>query len=232
MSVAPLKPLRLELVGHSTGGFPSQEEMNRKTIELLERDNRRCGYCGHFSPLLRGLEVDHEDGDHSNWDIKNLGLACHWCHATRHLEFSLRAGAVLVHVDYPQTGISRLTTQCAQASHLALIYDKIAQKGVDRREHNFPNGALGSVDYLLRRQINRGDVAGAQKQLEKLNADSIRIMFPSSYINPADTPPPDIKEEAWSAITGFMIRQRTTTLRDNDRRALLADTRKELISNR
>lgn len=229
MSVAPLRPLRLELVGVTTGEIPSIDEMNAKTIQLFDRKKRRCAYCGNFSPLLRGLEVDHLDGDHSNWSMDNIDLACHYCHAARHLEFTLRAGAILVHVDYPQAAISRLTLQCAQATHLLDIYNKIVQKGVERREHNFPDGTLGTIDYKLRRKLDRGDRAGAERTLQALDGEGIRLMFPSSYIDSGATPPPDIKEDDWAAMVGFMARQKTSSLRDNDRRSWLAEARNALI---
>lgn len=229
MTLGPLRPLRLALVGEASGKFPAIEEMNAKTIELFERKKRRCGYCGHFSPLLRGLEVDNLDGDHSNWDIGNLELACHYCHAVRHLEFSLRAGAVLVHVDYPQAGISRLTLQCAQATHLLDVYNKLAEKGVERREHNFRDEILGSIDYKLRNKLNRGDQAGADRMLRELDEIGIRLMFPSSYIYSGAVHPPGIEEEDWNAIVGFMARQKTSNLRDNDRRGWLAEARDKLV---
>lgn len=229
MSLGPLRPLRLGLVGPTTGELPSLEEMNAKTIELMDRRKRRCGYCGHFAPLLRGLEVDNLDGDHSNWSPDNLELACHYCHAARHMEFSLRAGAVLVHVDYTQAAISKLTLHSMQATHFLDIYNKITQKCVERREHNFPDGTLGSIDYKLRRKLNRGDRAGAERTLRYLDEEGIRMMFPSSYINSGATPPPDIKEDDWAAIVGFMTRLKTSSLRDNDRRSWLAEARNALI---
>lgn len=229
MSLAPLRYLRLELVGKTVGEFPTKEEMNAKTIALLDQKQRRCGYCGHFSPLLRGLEVDHLDGNHGNWEASNLELACHYCHAVRHLEFTLRAGAVLVHVDYPQAALSRLSMQSMQATHLLDVYDKLVEKGVERREHNYPNGVLGSIDYKIRRRMNLGDYAGAESMLRSLDNNGVRVMFPSTYINSGATPPPDVDEDDWNAIVGFMTRQKSSSLRDNDRRSWLSGARDALI---
>lgn len=228
MSIGQLRALRLELVGETTGELPSIEEMNEKTISLLDQKKRRCGYCGHFSPLLRGLEVDHLDGNHANWSMENLELACHYCHAARHLEFSLQAGAQLVHVDYPQAAISRLSMQCVQATHLLDVYDKLVEKGVQRREHNAPNGLLGNVDSKIRSRMARGDHAGAKRLVEAMDKGNMRIMFPTTYINSGATPPPGIKEEDWNAIVGFMTRQKSSSLRDNDRRSWLANAHTEL----
>jgi hypothetical protein len=218
----PLRPLTLSLVNKTSGDIPNLEDQKRLLAKLYDTKQRSCCYCGHFSPILRGLEIDHLNGDHGDFSEDNLELACHWCHAARHLEFALQAGAVLVQWDFPQDGISRLTLQAMQTTYLRAIYDDLVVKGVGRREHNYPDGHLGGLDLHLRAQLKRGDYAGANTLLTTLQADGIRLAFPRSYLNSDSPPPPAFEKTEWSAICGYYRRLQTNVLIDNERRATLA----------
>lgn len=224
----PLRPLQIALVGRSEGTPRSEEICSERRAALYKSRNRSCAYCGHFSPLGRALEVDHLDGNHNNWSPDNLELACHWCHTTRHLEFALRAHAVLVQWDYPQSAISRLTHQCLQAIVLRETYEKLVEEGVKRREHNFPDGSLGSIDLKLRGMMNRGDMAGANAVLNDLNGHGIRLVFPASYLNDSQQVPPEFTSEAWHAACAYYRRIHSAILIDNDRRARLAFRHRQL----
>jgi len=223
-----LRPLALGLVGETKGKVPDMAEQKLVLAELYKDKQRSCAYCGHFSPILRGLEIDHLDGNHANFEPENLELACHWCHAARHLEFSLRAGAVLVLWDYPQVAISRLTLQAMQTTYLRGIYNDLIAEGVYCREHNFPNGNLAEVDLKLRAQVGRGDYAGANRLLGELEESGVRLAFPESYLNKQEPMPAEFEQNEWSAICSYYERLKTNVLIDNDRRATLASRRKQM----
>lgn len=223
-----LRPLHLSLVGQTRGDIPSLEEQKQTLAMLYKKKARSCGYCGYFSPFLRGLEVDHLDGNHANFDEDNLELACHWCHAARHLEFSLQAGATLVLWDYPQVAISRLTLQSLQTTYLRDIYNDLIREGQLAREHNFPNGNLTELDLKLRAMMNRGDHAGAQRILDQLEGSQVRLAFPSTYLSRQEPAPATFNADEWGVICGYYERLKTNVLIDNDRRATLATQRREM----
>lgn len=222
------RPLHLSLVGETKGDVPDLAEQKQVLSTLFKEKNRSCGYCGYFSPILRGLEIDHLDGDHANFDPSNLELACHWCHAARHLEFSLQAGATLVLWDYPQAAVSRLTLQAMQTTYLRDIYNALITEGQYAREHNFPNGNLTDLDLKLRAKVKRGDYADAQRTLSELEGDSIRLAFPDTYLSKQQPPPASFNQDEWNIVCGYYERLRTNVLIDNDRRATLATQRKQM----
>jgi hypothetical protein len=223
-----LRTLHLSLVGETRGVVPDLVEQKKVLAKLFKEKQRSCGYCGHFSPILRALEIDHLDGNHANFTDDNLELACHWCHAARHLEFSLRAGATLVLWNYPQVGVSRLTLQALQTTYLRGIYGDLIKEGEHCREHNFPDGNLAEIDLKLRAQMGRGDFAGAQRILNEIEGSGVRLAFPETYLSKQQPIPAEFNREEWGAICGYYERLKTNVLIDNDRRATLATRRKEL----
>lgn len=221
-----LRPLNLGLVGETKGTVPDLAEQQGVLAQLYRDKLRSCCYCGYYSPILRGLEIDHLDGNHANFADDNLELACHWCHAARHLEFSLRAGASLVLWDYPQVAISRLTLQAYQTTYLRDIYNDLIKEGEYAREHNFPDGNLTEIDLKLRAQIGRGDHAGANRLLGVLENAGVRLAFPDTYLSKQQAVPATFNQDEWHTICGYYERLRTNVLIDNDRRATLATERK------
>lgn len=224
-----LRPLTLNLVGETHGDIPDRDGHRKHLARLYKVKKRACGYCGHFSPTLRGLEIDNLDGNHGNFHDDNLELACHWCHAARHLEFALRAGACLVLWDYPQHAISRLTLQCLQTSYLRGLYEKLVEEGRFALEHKFPDGKVNNIDLQLRSRLNRGDHAGARRLLNDLQTEGVRLAFPDAYLSKETAAPGKFNKNDWNAICAYYKRLKTNILVDNERRVSLSNHLRELV---
>lgn len=224
-----LRPLSIDLVGDTKGDIPSHDEHKRLLAISYRRKDRSCGYCGHFSPTLRALELDNLDGNHADFREDNLELACHWCHAARHLEFSLRAGACLVLWDYPQAGISRLTLQSLQTSYLRGLYEKLVTEGKYALEQKFPDGKVNNIDLQLRARLQRGDRAGAQRILKELQSEGVRLAFPDAYLSRDTAAPGKFTKKEWNEICAYYKRLKTNVLVDNERRVDLSNHLRDII---
>lgn len=59
------------------------EEFASLRLEVLQRDNYSCRFCGFKSAKFQ--EFHHFDGDHENCTKDNLMTACNLCHQVHHL---------------------------------------------------------------------------------------------------------------------------------------------------
>ena len=224
-----LRHLSLDLVAETKGDIPNHEQHKQYLAQMYKKKLRSCGYCGHFSPTLRALELDHLDGNHGNFSEDNLELACHWCHAARHLEFALRAGACLVLWDFPQAAISRLTLQSLQTSYLGGIYERLVIEGRYALEHKFPDGKVNNIDLQLRARLQRGDQAGAQRILTTLQEQGVRLAFPEAYLSRDTAAPGKFSKTDWNTICAYYKRLKTNVLVDNERRVDVSNHLRDIV---
>lgn len=219
MSQLELLPLKLDVVRPSEGNMPSEDDIYATMEALFRRDQQTCRYCGLYSPSASSLEIDHLDGNHTNWAIDNLVSACQWCHACHHLEFSLRAGAQLVQWDYPQVAISRVTQQIIVSGNLFESHNRMIEEGARRREHNFPGGEIGIIAAELPSLIRRGKEEEAKELIEMMEAEHIRLTFPTTGYLSATQTIPGVSPSAWTHFRRYYLGYVHNNINDADIRS-------------
>ena len=55
------------------------------TSRALKRQNHTCGHCGMKCISDERINLHHQDGNHSNWEIKNLIAVHESCHDYIHM---------------------------------------------------------------------------------------------------------------------------------------------------
>ena len=54
------------------------------TVKVLKKNDYRCHHCNHYLYNKEKIELHHVDGDHQNWNLKNLQVLHQSCHDTVH----------------------------------------------------------------------------------------------------------------------------------------------------
>ena len=220
-SEVTLLPLHLDVIKPSEGTPPPEGELLEMTKRVHERDTKTCRYCGMYSPNGSALEVDHVDGDHSNWDMDNLVSACLWCHGCHHLEFSLAAGAQLVQWDYSQAACSRIAQQIIVSGNLFELYNRMVEAGAERREHNYPGGIIDILVSSLSRKVSDGEYAEVRRILDSMEADSIRLAYPTNQYLGAVQTIPGVSPSAWKHFRRYYINYVNENISDSNLTAKL-----------
>lgn len=227
-----LLPLKLDIPRNelNTGGGspPDSQDIKDISLSIFKRDHNQCRYCGMYSPTGGALEIDHQDGNHHNWDDENLVSACLWCHSCHHLEFSLKAGASLVQWDYPQAAISRLTQQTTLSTSLYENYNSLIQEGARRREHNYPSGEINVLVAELPRLRAKGNHHDANEILRMMDQENIRLTFPTHLYLSATQTIPGLKRDAWTQFRRYYISYVNETISDSDIRGKLLKAWKDI----
>lgn len=223
-----LLPLHLDVIKPSGGQLPPEDALLEMTKRVHERDTKTCRYCGMYSPNGSALEIDHLDGDHTNWEIDNLVSACLWCHGCHHLEFSLAAGAQLVQWDYPQAACSRMAQQIIVSGNLFELYNQMVEAGVERREHNYPGGIINMLVSSLSSKIASGENVEARKILRSMEDDSIRLVYPTNQYLGAVQSIPGVSPAAWKHFRRYYINYVNENINDANLTAKLLKAWMEL----
>ncbi|CAM3787111.1 HNH endonuclease [Vreelandella rituensis] len=228
MSAPELLPLHLDVIRPSEGSPPSEHDLYDLMNELFLRDHNTCRYCGMYSPSKASLEIDHLDGNHGNWNVDNLVTACLWCHGCHHLEFSLNAGAKLVQWDYPQVAISRITQQIIISGSLFDSFNQMVEAGTRRREQNFPGGELAIIINDIPRLVAQGKAAKAKEYLEMMEAENIRLAFPTTEYLSEVQAIPGVSPSAWRHFRRYYIGYVNSNISDANVRAMVFKAWKEM----
>lgn len=223
-----LLPLHLDVIKPSGGEPPPEDELLRIAKTVFSRDIKTCRYCGMYSPNGSTLEIDHLDGDHSNWETENLVSACLWCHGCHHLEFSLAAGAKLVQWDYDQASCSRLAQQIIVSGNLFDLYNRMVEEGAERREHNYPGGIIDMLVASLAPKVQSGEYQEARKLLDTMEADSIRLAYPTNQYLGAVQTIPGVSPAAWKHFRRYYINYVNENISDSNLSAKLLKAWQEL----
>lgn len=223
-----LLPLRLDVIKIASAPPPPQNELVQIMEGVFKRDNYCCRYCGLYSPTHGALELDHMDGDHGNYDPQNLVTACHWCHGCHHLEFCLAAGATLVQWDYPQSAVSRLTQLVTSQGSLYENYNSLISEGARRREHNYPGGELITIVNELPVLRRRGEHEKVDHILGLMDAESIRLTYPTHLYLSAVQTIPGVSKDAWKQFRRYYLAYVNAIIDDSDIRSKVHTAWKEI----
>ncbi|GAC1395189.1 MAG: hypothetical protein NVSMB65_14190 [Chloroflexota bacterium] len=98
--------------------YLSSAAWKRLRLQVLERDDYTCVYCGHRQP--RGMEVNHTAG-YRDEALESLETVCPLCHRVLHAGlFAAIHGSLLIfgRAACDQNEIMRRTWQARQEEHL------------------------------------------------------------------------------------------------------------------
>lgn len=79
-------------------------------MKVLQRDNYTCNYCGFMN--LKGMQVNHINGNPKNNDPSNMEVICRECHTITHSGLWCEVRALIdcyAESDYNQNEIIQIT---------------------------------------------------------------------------------------------------------------------------